>query len=410
MSKLIPPDVYYKKDIPFNFARQRLTFRTSQALFSSHDIDVGTKFLLRTIVTADHIKEPGTILDLGCGYGPIGVTLKHVWPSSSVHMTDRDALAVDYAGQNIVRNGIDAGAVAYASLGYDDLRLPQFDLIVSNIPGKAGEPVLTDLLLDAGRHLAPGGTVAIVVVAPLEPLVARVLAEDATISVLAHERRANHAVFHYRFANNPSSGARPGSSALDRGVYRRETVNVSLDRADYTLETAFGLPEFDSTSYQTDLLIEAVTEHPGRGVKAAVVFNPGQGHVPAALHSVIQPERMALVDRDLLALRISQQNLVRNGCSASQVSVLHRVGHDLPEGWEPDVIVGLLREDEGQEAVAASFTQAANVLSKPAGRMIVAGSSTAVTRLATFVQERRLIPVVSRKRRFGYSVLVLGAG
>src|SRR5215208_4474910 len=98
-------DVYYKKTIPFNFSKQRLQFRVSQDLFSSHDIDVGTRFLLRTLVTSKELGRPSAILDLGCGYGPIGLTLKSLYPDAVVHLTDRDALAVEYTGQNAVLNG-----------------------------------------------------------------------------------------------------------------------------------------------------------------------------------------------------------------------------------------------------------------------------------------------------------------
>ena len=65
-------DVFFKKTIPFNFSGQRLLFRVSQDLFSSHDIDVGSKFLLRTVLTSPHVGRPLAILDLGCGYGPMG--------------------------------------------------------------------------------------------------------------------------------------------------------------------------------------------------------------------------------------------------------------------------------------------------------------------------------------------------
>src|SRR5262245_54665557 len=114
-------DVHYKKTIPFNFSKQRLQFRVSQDLFSSHDVDVGTRFLLRTLVTSKGIGQPASIFDLGCGYGTIGLTLKRLHPDAVVHLTDRDALAVEYARLNADMNGIEDGVETYGSLGYDDL-------------------------------------------------------------------------------------------------------------------------------------------------------------------------------------------------------------------------------------------------------------------------------------------------
>ena len=140
-------DPYYKKQIPLNYQGKNLVFRTSQVLFSSHDIDVGTKHLLRTL-TLENSYEFKKALDLGCGYGPIGIALKSISPDSFVHMVDRDALALDYSQQNMQLNNLNDIKI-YGSLGYDNIVDTDFDLIVSNIPAKVGEPVLEHMLLDA---------------------------------------------------------------------------------------------------------------------------------------------------------------------------------------------------------------------------------------------------------------------
>jgi 16S rRNA (guanine1207-N2)-methyltransferase len=87
-------DAYYHKTIAFSFWKQRLQFRTSQQLFSAHAIDAGTKFLLRTIIEAAY-PPPRHILDVGCGYGTLGLTLNSLHPASLFHLFDRDALAVE---------------------------------------------------------------------------------------------------------------------------------------------------------------------------------------------------------------------------------------------------------------------------------------------------------------------------
>ncbi|MCJ7606066.1 MAG: class I SAM-dependent methyltransferase, partial [Dehalococcoidales bacterium] len=155
-----PQDIYYKKTLTFRAWKRELRFKVSQGLFSSFDIDKGTRLLLRTIVEAGY-RDFTRVLDLGCGYGPIGLMLKSLYPAADVHMVDRDALAVDYSRQNAELNGL-TDIETYASLGYDDITRRDFDLIVSNIPGKAGTTVITSLLQDAGRYLAPGGMAAIV--------------------------------------------------------------------------------------------------------------------------------------------------------------------------------------------------------------------------------------------------------
>ena len=105
MNTAMNNDVYFKKIIEFHAWKQRLEFKVSQDLFSSFDIDQGTKFLLRSIVEANY-QKPETILDLGCGYGPIGLTLKSMFKDCTVHMVDIDALAVEYSRQNAKLNGL----------------------------------------------------------------------------------------------------------------------------------------------------------------------------------------------------------------------------------------------------------------------------------------------------------------
>ena len=148
--------MYFKKLLTFRFWKQEMQFRVSQDLFSSLQVDVGTQFLLRAIQDLD----PGQfskILDLGCGYGPIGATLKKLNGMASVHMVDRDALAVEYSRQNADLNCL-SGVSVYGSLGYDDVRCKDFDLIASNIPAKAGHEVISHLLRDAVYYLRPGGS------------------------------------------------------------------------------------------------------------------------------------------------------------------------------------------------------------------------------------------------------------
>src|SRR4030042_5152266 len=115
----IHTDVYYHKPITFRFWKQELQFRMSRQLFSSHAIDTGTRFLLRTIVEADYPPFQ-RILDVGCGYGPLGLTLKSLHPDSLVQMFDKDALAVAYTKQNTELNGLN-GVEFYGSVGYDDV-------------------------------------------------------------------------------------------------------------------------------------------------------------------------------------------------------------------------------------------------------------------------------------------------
>jgi 16S rRNA (guanine1207-N2)-methyltransferase len=395
-------DVYFHKVVEFRGWKQELLFRTSQSLFSSHDIDIGTRFLLRTIVEAAY-SPPQKILDLGCGYGPLGLTLKALHPQSAVRLTDRDALAVDYARQNAGLNGLE-GVEAYGSLGYDDVKENDFGLIVTNIPGKAGEPVITYLLREAQYYLKPGGIAAIVIVSPLAENAAKILAETPGAEVILKRERPGHTVFHYRFTGEQTP-PRPAQTAFERGIYHRKDVTIKYGDLQYNMRTAYGLPEFDSLSYDTEILFKALKGFKNKEFRRVAVFNPGQGHVPAALWQYFHPQAISLIDRDLLALRCSSLNLVLNGCPAESITLFHKTGLDIENQDKFDLIAGVL-PDENKEALQLTLERAAGRL-VPGGMVLLSGSSTAVTRLVTYIEANKFFTIKSRERWRGYSALVL---
>jgi 16S rRNA (guanine1207-N2)-methyltransferase len=397
-------DVYFHKTVTFRAWKHSLQFRTSQELFSSHDIDIGTRFLLRTIVEADYFKYQ-RILDVGCGYGPLGLTLKNLHKHSIVHMFDRDALAVEYSRQNAELNEL-IGVEIYGSLGYDDVRRADFDLIVANIPGKAGESVIAYLLREACYYLAPGGLAAIVVVAPLETTVTKILEDTPGVEIVLKRTRSGHAVFHYKFTGVPGS-PKPEQNGFERGVYHRKKVIMRLENLEYPMRTAYGLPEFDSLSYGSEMLVKALHSVRDLTVHRAVVFNPGQGHVAVALWKLIRPENITLVDRDLLALRYSRLNLTLNECPPERVGISHQVGIGSDSEEKTDLFVGVLREEEGKNATFLALDRAAGKLSAN-GVIIVSAGSTAITRLVTYIESQNLLRIRTHERWRGYSLLVLG--
>ena len=346
------------------------------------------------------------MLDLGCGYGPIGIALKSLNPSAALHMVDRDALAVRYACENALLNGID-DALVYGSIGLDDVDDGDFDLIAANVPGKAGEAVIASWLRSAPLYLGGRGRVAVVMVSPLEALVDEVVAGIPGSCVVLRRRRAGHTVLVFS-VDDGQSQPQPPVSSFDRGDYDRSHAAFGYGQTDYSMRTVFGLPQFDSLGHQTMLLfsvVEGLDE--GSVGRSVLVLNPGQGHVPVFLAKTLAPGSIGMVDRDLLALRCSARNLVLNGYDGSRVSTRHGTVAD-GNGSRYDLIVGELRDDEGPEAVAEQFRQAFARLA-PGGRMIVAASSTTVTRLVKVCRAERLGTIAERKRRRGSSVLVVQA-
>jgi 16S rRNA (guanine1207-N2)-methyltransferase len=393
-------DVYFHKVVTFRGWKQELLFRTSQELFSSHDIDLGSKFLLRTIVEAGY-PPPQSILDLGCGYGPLGLMLKALNPQSTVHLTDRDALAVEYARKNAALNNL-SNVEDYGSLGYDDVTRKDFDLIVSNIPGKAGEPVITYLLREAQFYLKPGGIAAIVIVTPLAEMAGKILVDTPGAEVILKRARPGHTVFHYRFSG---VNTKPEQSAFERGIYRRKDVTIRYDTLQYPMQTAYGLPEFDSLSYDTEILLKTLKGFTKKEISRALMINPGQGHVPAVVWQYFHPTTISLADRDLLALKYSKLNLVQNGCPVENIQLFHKAGLDIDVKENYELITGVLPE-ENKEALQLTLDWAAGLLNSQ-DLMIISGSSTAITRLETYTDSKKALKIKSRERWKGYSVLVL---
>jgi len=146
--------------IQANLAGKDLTFATTWGIFSPREIDSGTDLFLKYL----EIKPDEVALDIGCGYGPIGLAIAANAPHGSVHMVDKDFVAVDFANKNAQLNGL-KNAQAYLSNGLSNVpKEIQFTTVVSNIPAKVGKEMLSILLHDVHQQLAPGGQFVVVTI------------------------------------------------------------------------------------------------------------------------------------------------------------------------------------------------------------------------------------------------------
>lgn len=136
-----------------------MVFETTYGIFSPKEIDQGTKLLLRHL----NVEPEFNCLDLGCGYGPVGLWMAKKANKGSVIMLDKDFVAVEFANKNAKINQL-PHAEALLSNGFSSLNKQKFDLIVSNIPAKVGNEMLYLFLYDAYYHLKPGGKFVVVTV------------------------------------------------------------------------------------------------------------------------------------------------------------------------------------------------------------------------------------------------------
>lgn len=148
-----------------------LTFKTTWGLFSPREIDKATELLIRQYHYSG--VKPKTILDLGCGYGAIGLTLAKQFPEAKVYMVDKDYVAVEYAQKNAKLNGIENAEIIMSN-GFDKLPADlTFDLIISNLPAKVGKELFHLWLYDSELRLNKNGEIWVVTIAGLREFIKR---------------------------------------------------------------------------------------------------------------------------------------------------------------------------------------------------------------------------------------------
>ncbi len=108
------------------------------------------------------LPEKGLVLDLGCGYGPVGIAAAAFNPSLQVVMTDVNERAVWLARENARRNGVENVKVRQGFL-YEPVEDMKFEVVLSNPPITAGMKTVQPLITQAPQHLANEGTLQIVV-------------------------------------------------------------------------------------------------------------------------------------------------------------------------------------------------------------------------------------------------------
>ncbi len=150
-----------------------LKFNTTWGLFSPKAIDEGTILLL------DHmpIKPDDRCLDLGCGYGPMGLSMAQQAPKGSALLVDKDFVAVDYSRINAKRNALDNVDVRLSN-GFSHIEAnDRFDLIASNLPAKTGKELYYLYFFDALARLNPGGRFYVVTITGLRKFVQKAFIE-----------------------------------------------------------------------------------------------------------------------------------------------------------------------------------------------------------------------------------------
>ncbi|MGP5429948.1 class I SAM-dependent methyltransferase [Enterococcus malodoratus] len=142
----------------FELAGKNFQFVTDSGVFSRGTVDYGSRVLIEHFEAED--LPAGTLLDVGCGYGPIGLALAHQ-TQRPVEMIDVNNRAVELAQENAKRNGIEADI--HQSNIYETLHQETYAAIISNPPIRAGKKVVHQILIEAEPLLKVGGSLTIVI-------------------------------------------------------------------------------------------------------------------------------------------------------------------------------------------------------------------------------------------------------
>ena len=158
MSHYFENDKNLKSEIKeFNIIVENFSFNfcTDNGVFSKGELDFGTNLLIQNALKFD---LSGNMLDLGCGYGPIGIILGRI-KNLSVTMSDVNKRAIHLSKMNAKKNKLEASIIE--SDGFANIH-DKFDFIISNPPVRVGKKKMYELILDAKNHLKSDGEMLVV--------------------------------------------------------------------------------------------------------------------------------------------------------------------------------------------------------------------------------------------------------
>ena len=133
-------------------------FLTASSVFSKRKIDSGTRLLIESMV----LPEKGCVLDIGCGYGAVGITVAKFNPKLHVVMTDVNARAVRLAKKNVELNRVTNTEVRYGFF-YEPVEDLKFNSILSNPPVSAGMQTVKSIIVGAPSVMAASGSFQLVI-------------------------------------------------------------------------------------------------------------------------------------------------------------------------------------------------------------------------------------------------------
>jgi 16S rRNA (guanine1207-N2)-methyltransferase len=325
-------DPWYKATFQYDIFGKRLSMHIPHDVFSTQRIDEGTLLLLENLPDS----KPKSILDMGCGYGALGLPIAAIHPETHVDLVDRDLLAVEWSKKNAAANSL-GNVNAFGSLGFRDVR-GKYDWILCNVPARIGEPFIKNLIHHGCARLNPGGELRVVVINDLIPFVNE-------MKLIATGPR--HSIFAIRAEETA------GEAIAPEKLYLRDQVKV----ADLTLDRPFDLGGDDQKRLKTGLpvLIDALPRKIPGGEFKVLCFRAGYGQIPLIARKRWADAKVVAVDRDLLGTTFIHHNAEVLGLEGNRLEVRENAFLPFALGAEEkfNLILGELSPSAG-ESVAIS--------------------------------------------------------
>lgn len=161
-------DHYFSSNPSVQSNRQRWTyilrnreflFETDNGVFSKREVDFGSKLLIETFVLPEN---NGDLLDIGCGYGPVGLALASEFPNRHIDMVDINERAIELAKRNEELNHIHNVRVFQSDL-FDRINGKKYGAILSNPPIRAGKKIVHAIFEESKNHLHQDGELWVVI-------------------------------------------------------------------------------------------------------------------------------------------------------------------------------------------------------------------------------------------------------
>ncbi len=277
-------------------------------------------------------------------------------------------------------------------LGEDD-PLGPFDAVVSNLPAKAG-PVILSRFVDAcaGKLLNPGGRMAFVIVNTLAEL-ADAWCSSSGMSLIAKSAGKGHTVF---ILEKPASADNPAPAALDVSVtamdpssdlrleglkqYRRSSAPRKLGRYSVPVFGFWGLPEFDTTSFATEMALEALEKAcAGSLVRDLLISEPGIGLPALWACKALGPARIHALSRDLLSLFATKANIDALNSPHPEYFPLQSIDGDTVGDATFDAILWFPEEVPEYDFIKPDWEFMRRTVKK-GGAVVIVSTSTVTTR------------------------------